>query len=120
MNSYKLSLGYLVTYLAIGGLGFALLPTFTMKLFLANGDYGIVMPRVVGMFMLALSYLLLNILRRQDWKYYPATIQVRSIIVLFLIYLYFTSRDPMFILLNIIVLIGLLPSIYIHYFQRKG
>ncbi len=117
---HKLSLGYLVTYLAIGGLGFTVFPTLTLNLFLSNGDYGTVMPRVVGIFMLALSYLLFNILRLQDWKYYPITIQVRSIIVLFLMYLYFTSRDPMFIILNIVVLIGLLPSIYIHYFQRKG
>jgi len=39
MNGKKLTFTYLVTYLAIGGLGFALFPAETLKLFFSNGDF---------------------------------------------------------------------------------
>ena len=58
MKAQKITLAYLVTYLAIGGLGFTLFPNQVLQLFLSNGDYGDIMPRMVGMFMCALSFLI--------------------------------------------------------------
>ena len=104
---------YLVTYLAIGGIGFALFPAETLALFFSNGDYGDIMPRMVGLFMSALSFLLYNMLKKSDWSYYSATIYLRSAIVLFLTWMYFKSNDPLFITINVIVLIGLIPSIIV-------
>lgn len=120
MDLRKITLSYLVTYLAIGGIGFAILPEQTMDLFQSNGDYGDVMPRVVGLMMGALSFLIFNIVRNEDWHYYPVSIYVRSVIVVFLAYLYLDSDDPMFLVLDAIVLIGLLPSIYVHYVRRPA
>lgn len=105
---------YLSTYLAVGGIGFAFFPTQILQLFLSNGDYGDIMPRIVGMFMCALSFLIFKILRNEDWKYYSATIYVRSLIVIFLFVLFYKSGDPMLLVVNGIVLIGLIPSIVIH------
>ena len=77
------------------------------------------MPRMVGMFMCALGFLIYRILKNKDWKYYSATIYVRSGIVLFLFWLYYVSRDPMLIVVNGIVLIGLIPSIVVHFGNKE-
>ncbi len=105
---------YLVSYLAIGGIGFTFFPSPTLKLFFSNGEYGDIMPRIAGMFMMALSFLIFKILKNEDWKYYVSTIYIRSIIVLFLCWIYYKSNDPMFLVLSAVVLIGLIPSIIVH------
>jgi len=106
----KLTLVYVATYLFIGGAGFAFLPAMTLALFLSNGDYGDVMPRAMGMFMLLASGLVINIIRFEEYRFYGYAILARSLIVLFLVYLYLKSLDPMFIVINAIVLVGLIPS----------
>jgi len=97
----KFTLIYLASYLFVGG-------------FMSTGTYGDVMPRVVGMFMLVLGFLITLFINNEDYKYYFPTIIARSFIVIFLTALYFNTKDPLFIILNFIVLIGLLPSIYIY------
>jgi len=118
MRAKKLTLTYLITYLAIGGLGFLLFPDQTLTLFLSDGIYGDIMPRITGMFMCALSFLIFRILKNEDWHYYSATIYVRSIIVFILIWLFYKSSDPMLLVVTGIVLIGLIPSIVIHFMNN--
>lgn len=118
MDLRKITLSYLVAYLAVAAVGFGLFPQQFMDLFQSNGDYGSVMPRLVGMMMGALAFLIFTILRNEDWKYYVVSIYVRSGIVAFLFYVWAISDDPMFLIINVIVLVGLLPSIYVHYFRR--
>ena len=115
MKAKKITLTYLVTYLAIGGIGFTLFPNQILELFLSNGSYGDIMPRMAGMFMCALSFLIFRILKNEDWHYYSATIYVRSAIVLILSWLFYKSSDPMLLVLVSIVLIGLIPSVVIHF-----
>lgn len=119
MDFRRLSLSYVVTYLAIGGAGFLLAPDFTRELLLSNGSYDDVGFRLTGTMMLALSYLVLSLVRHSDWKYYVISIYARSFIVVVLTVLYFTTDDPMFLVLDVIVLIGLLPSIYFHAVKGK-
>ncbi len=118
MKAKKITLTYLVTYLAIGGVGFTLFPNQVLDLFLSNGDYGDIMPRMTGMFMCALSFLIFRIIRNEDWHYYAATIYVRSTLVLILSWLFYKSSDPMLLIVMGIVLIGLIPSIVIHLKSR--
>ena len=108
----RLTLTYLAIYLLIGGLGLTFLPSFTFRLFLSNGDYGDIMPRVAGMFMIGLSGLIAQFVYYQDYKYYPYSVYIRSFFVIFMFFLFARSSDPLFLVLNAIVLIGLLPSIY--------
>ena len=110
----KITLIYLAFYLFVGGLGFASIPETILKLFMSNGAYGDIMPRVAGMFMLVLGFLITLFIKNKDYKYYFPTIIARSFIVIFLTVLYFNTDDPLFIILNCVVLIGLLPSIYIY------
>ena len=109
----RLTLTYVATYLLLGGLGLLSAPDLTLRLLLSNGAYGDIMPRVVGMFMLAFGGLILQFVRAQDYRYYGDTIVARSFIVLILSFLYFKARDPLFLVLDTIVLIGLVPSIFV-------
>ena len=109
----RLTFVYLASYLIGGGLGLLLAPALTLRLLLSNGDYGDVMPRLVGVFMVALGGAVLEFVRARDYRYYRYTIVARIFIVVALTALYFKARDPLFLVLDAIVLVGLLPSIYV-------
>ncbi len=119
MLSRKWSLTYVVTYLSVGGLGFLVFPRLARDLLLSDSDYEDVGFRLAGTMMLALAYLIWNIVRYEDWKYYPVSIYARAGIVVGLTALFFDTEDPMFLVLDVIVLVGLVPSIYLHFFQER-
>lgn len=116
----RYTLMYLSTYLTGGGVGLLLAPDTALRLLGSTGAYGDVMPRVSGMFMLALGGLVLQFVLRRDYNYYSYSIWARSFIVIVLTVLFLKTRDPIFIVLNVIVLIGLLPSIYVAATERGG
>jgi hypothetical protein len=97
----------------VGGLGLLIMPELTLWLLLSNGSYGDVMPRLVGVFMVALGGVVLQFVRARDYRYYGYAIIARIFIVVALTVLYFKARDPLFLVLDAIVLVGLLPSIYV-------
>ena len=110
----KLTWIYLASYLLIGGIGFAFIPELTLKLFLSNGDYGDIMPRVAGMFMIALGGLVATMTFNNDLRYYPYAVFIRTGMVAFIIWLYMISKDPLMIVILAIVLLGLLPAWYLY------
>ena len=116
----KATLSYLAGYLLFGGLGLAFLPAITLNLFQSNGEYGDVMPRVVGAFMIGLGGLIALFVYYEDYKYYPYSVYIRSFFVLFFFVLYFRSDDPFFLVLNVVILIGLLPSVYTLIRERRN
>jgi len=115
----RVTLIYLTSYLFLGGLGLLVFPDLALRLLLSNGSYGDVMPRVVGMFMLVLSGFIFQFVYRRDYRYYAYAVFARSFIVLVLTALYFTTSDPLFLALDAIVLVGLLPSIYVLAIRRQ-
>ena len=107
----RIAFVYLISYLAVAAVGFGLFPKLTFDLFLSNGDYGEILPRLLGAMMGVLSFLLFVIYREGDWpKYSPYTMMARTPLVLFIFYLYAVSRDPMFLIINAIVLLGLVTT----------
>ena len=109
----RISFIYLISYLAVTGISFAFFPAMTMELFLSNGDYGEIMPRMVGAIMIVLSFLLFSIFRLGDWrKYSLITILAGTPLVLFLGYVYFLSRDPMFLIIIGVVAMGLIATVF--------
>jgi uncharacterized membrane protein YoaK (UPF0700 family) len=114
-----ISLWYIAVYLVTGGIGFAFLPDFTFRLFLSNGNYGDVMPRAMGMFMIMLGGLVGRMASKRDDRYFGYTILARIFAVSLIAYLLVKSGDPMFIFVLAIVLIGLLPSMYFAYRDRN-
>ena len=108
----RLTFIYLATYLLAGGLGLVVAPGVTLRLLGATGAYGDAMPRFAGSFMVVLGAMIAQFARARDFRYYGTTILGRSFIVLVLVALYVKTRDPLFLVLNAIVLVGLVPSIY--------
>ena len=90
----RLTFIYLASYLLVGGLGLLLAPDLTLRLLLSNGTYGDVMPRLAGMFMLALGGVILQFVRGHDYRHYGYAIVARIFIVVALTTLYFRARDP--------------------------
>src|SRR5262249_13652413 len=84
-----------------------------LRLLWSTGSSGDVMPRLVGVFMIALGGAILEFVRARDYRYYRYAITARIFIVVALTALYFKARDPLFLVLDAIVLVGLLPSIYV-------
>jgi hypothetical protein len=116
----RIAFVYLISYLAVAAVGFGLAPTLTLKLFFSTGDYGVIMPRLLGAMMGVLSFLLLMVYRSGDWqKYSPYTMMARAPLVLFIFYLYYLSRDPMFLIINAIVLVGLITTAVGTLLQRR-
>src|SRR5262245_49632743 len=108
----RLTFTYLSAYLLVGGLGLLAAPDLTLRLLLSNGAYGDVMPRFAGVFMMVLGGVILQFVRARDFRYYGYTILARTFIVVVITALFFKTRDPLFLVLDGIVLVGLLPSIY--------
>jgi len=108
----RLTFIYLAGYLLAGGLGLVVAPGVTLRLLGSTGAYGDVMPRFAGSFMVVLGAMIAQLARARDFRYYGTTILGRAFIVLVLVALYVKTRDPLFLVLNAIVLVGLLPSIY--------
>ncbi|MDH3606752.1 MAG: hypothetical protein OER12_07135 [Acidimicrobiia bacterium] len=119
MLSRRLTLTYVVTYLTVGGVGLLVFPRLARDLLLSNAEYEDVGFRLAGLMMVALAYLVWNIVRFEDWKYYSASIYLRAAIVAVLTVLFVDTEDPMFLVLVGIVLVGLVPSIYLHFWQDK-
>ena len=120
MDLRRITLAYVVVYLAVGGLGFLVVPQLTLDLFQSNGDYSEEGFRVAGAFMLGLAYLISTIVRYEDWKYYPVSIVVRVGFVVFLTAMLLATGDPLFLVIDAIVLVGLVPSLYFIYRERTG
>ena len=62
----KIAFIYLISYLSVTAVGFGLFPALTLKLFLSNGDYGVIMPRMLGAMMGVLGFLLFVVYRNGD------------------------------------------------------
>src|SRR4029450_9668889 len=99
----RLTFLYLGSYLVVGGLGLLLLPEFTLRMLLADGSYGGVMPRLVGVFMAALGGAVVQFLRAGDYRYYTYTVLARALIVAALTALYLKTRDTLLVSLHVIV-----------------
>jgi hypothetical protein len=74
----RLTLTYLASYLMLGGLRLLVVPGLTLRLLFSNGIYGDLMPRLVGLFMLALGGAVLQFVRARDYRYYRYTIVART------------------------------------------
>jgi uncharacterized protein YjeT (DUF2065 family) len=85
-----MSLFYVIGYLVPGGLGLLIAPQMALKLLFANSTYGDVMPRMVGMLMVALGVILLQIVRFRFEVLYSTALVIRSAMlpILYSFYVY--------------------------------
>ncbi len=104
----RLSFFYLATYLLGAGVALVLVPSLALKLLFSNGNYGDVMPRLLGVVLLALGLIIVQIMRHRVEVLYPTTLGVRAVIVVGLVALFIYSKDPLFISLTVVVGIGII------------
>lgn len=119
MQRTYLSLYYLIGYLIPAGLALFVAPTFTLKLLLSNGSYGEVMPRVLGLVLVALGIVVVQIVRLQAQRLYSATLAARSVILVGLFLLYQSSGDPLFLSLLLIVGLGFVLTAVSYTLDRR-
>jgi len=106
MKRTRMSLFYVIGYLVPGGLGLLVAPQMALKLLFSNGNYGDVMPRMVGMLMVALGVILVQVVRHRQEVLYPTALVIRSGMLPILLSFYILSYDPLFVALLVIVGIG--------------
>ena len=105
---------YLSGYLIGGGLGFAILPELTQSLMLSNVIYDEPMVRLCGLLMAMLGSLIgYLVLGLNDFRAYKFSIIARTVLVFFVLWMWFKFANPMFLVLEAIVLVGLIPSYYL-------
>jgi len=102
-----LSLYYLAAYLVGAGIALIVAPSLALKLLFASGQYGDVLPRLLGVVLLALGIVIVQIIRHQVEVLYTTTLIVRTLIVAVLIGLFIYSHDPLFISLVVVVGFGM-------------
>ncbi len=108
MRRTRLSLFYLASYLSFGGVGLLFFPLPSLRLFLSTGDYPLPMVRLVGVLLLSLAIIVIQLIRHRAEVLYPTTLLVRAVILAALVWIYFSSLDPLFLVLTAIVGVGVL------------
>ena len=120
MKRTHLSLYYLTTYLILSGLALIAAPQLALRLLFSNGNYGDVLPRLLGVIMLALGIVVFQIVRLQIEALYSTTLIARSIILPCLIGLYIYSHDPFFLVLIGVVGLGFILTSTSYWLDRRG
>lgn len=108
MKTTRISLYYLATYLWLGGLALIFAPDLSADLMLSNGDYSPIMLRALGMFMIGLGIIVAQVIRRRIMELYGTTLMVRLFFLFCLMTFYLFTRDPFFLALFTIVVIGVI------------
>lgn len=104
----RLSFYYLIGYLTFGGMGLLASPKMALDLFGATGDYRPEMTRLCGALLLGLGIMVIQIVRVRVEALYRTTLVVRVVILVVLVGLYATSKDPLFLVLTGIVGLGMI------------
>ena len=120
MGRTRLSLFYLAGYLWVGGIGLLFAPNDVASLFLSNIEYPAVMLQSLGMFMIGLGIIVAQIIRLHISALYPTTLIVRIFISSCLLYFFFATRNPFFLVLFCIVVLGILLTGSIYLSERRA
>jgi hypothetical protein len=122
MNLTRLSLYYVVAYLAVAGLSLLLLPNFALNLLLSNNAsaYGDVFPRFVGMTLIGLDILVFQIVRLRLEQLYSTTLLVRIFFIVVLVGLFLISKDPFFLVVVAIIALGVAMTGYAYLRERRA
>lgn len=112
MQKTHLSLYYLAAYLLLLGFAMLLIPTQTLKFLLSNGSYGEVFPRLSGMLLAGLGMTIAGIILTRSEALYPATLGVRAFFLACLVIFYTTTRDPFFLVVFGIVVLGVVMTLF--------
>ena len=119
MKKTRYSLLYVAGYLLFAGVLLLAAPQTTLSLLQSNGTYGDVMPRLVGVVLIALGLVIVQIIRRGIEALYPTTVFVRLFILAALSALYVAYRDPLFLILVGVVGFGVILTSTSYLLDRR-
>jgi hypothetical protein len=120
MHRTNLSLYYLAGYLIPAGALLLLVPEFATKLLLSNRTYDYAPFRLVGILLIGLGILVVQIIRYRLQMLYPTTVVVRLLISATLIGLFAETRDPFFLVVLTVVVIGIVLTVASFLLDRRG
>jgi hypothetical protein len=104
------SLIYVAAYLLGAGIFLVLAPGLALKLLLSTGEYGEILPRLVGLLFVGLGIIVAQIIRYRFAALYLTTLAVRAVFSVGFVWLYLMSRDPLFLVLLAVVGVGMLAT----------
>ena len=119
MRRTHLSLYYLAGYLLFAGVALILVPAFALGLLQSNGNYGDVLPRLLGVVLFALGVFVAQVIRHRLDVMYPTTLGVRAVILVVIAALYVMARDPFFLVLLAIVGLGFVLTGVSYWLDRR-
>ena len=93
----RTSLYYVAAYLTLTGIGLAVAPQLVLRMLLSTGDYDDVFVRFSGILMMGLGIVVIQLIRHDASALYPTTLVVRTIFWVAVAGLYFSTRDPFFL-----------------------
>ncbi len=108
MKYTRISLFYLMGYLLLGGFGLLLFPNAMLNILYSNGEYSDMMVRLIGAFMIALGLVVSRTIQLRLVVLYSLTLVVRIFLVSIIGSFYLIYKDPMLLVLFVIVIIGVL------------
>ena len=104
----RLSLYYLAAYLFITGAGLLFVPQLSLKLLMSSGHYDATFVQFTGAFMVALSMLVVQIIRHGVEVLYSTTLFVRTFFIVVIGALYLQTNDPAFLVVLAVVGAGVI------------
>jgi uncharacterized protein YjeT (DUF2065 family) len=119
MRRTNLSLIYVATYLLAAGIFLLVAPRLALQLLLSTGDYGEILPRLAGLLLLGLGILVVQIIRHRVSALYATTLAVRAVFCAGFVVLYALSRDPLFLVLLLVVGLGVLGTSVSYVLDRR-
>ena len=118
MKKTKLSFYYLFGYLSLVGIGLLFFPQQVLKLLFSTGQYDSTFVQISGTFMIGLSILVFQFIRHEIEVIYATTLVVRLFFISVFTWFYFQTKDPLFIVISIVVAIGVILTAASYFTER--
>ena len=88
----RLCIWYVAGYLVLSGLALLIAPQAALAAMLSNADYGVVMPRWVGMLSVAMGTLIVQVVRQRVVALYPLSFFMPAAMLIGFIGMYLQSE----------------------------
>lgn len=106
----RLCIWYVAGYLFLSGLLLLIAPRTALAAMLSNTDYGVVMPRWVGMLSVAMGTLVGQVVRHRVVALYPLSFFMPAAMLVGFVGMYLDSRNPLFLAVAAVVGLGVLAT----------
>jgi hypothetical protein len=117
--SYQSEPDLVVAYLLAAGIFLLVAPRLALRLLLSTADYGVILPRLTGLLLIGLGMFVVQIIRYRVVTLYTTTLAIGGVFCVGFITLYILSRDPLFLVLLVVVGLGVLATSASYILDRR-